>query len=226
MDAKTHYNKIYANENYFGYSERLYESYIEALIRKVGLPRGAAVLDAPCGQGFFSYLFHKQGMKVRGADISTVGIARAREAYASSDIEFLVADIRKLPFPGQFDCIYTRSCSLYNSPDFIANSDVTTHLLRLLKPGGIFIFAYNTNLRCSDPDPANCWINHSLTDVKHHFENFKKYDPRFYLINKVDTYFLGRLAFNGVIGRMNAYLLPALKRNGDALCVFRKTGKE
>jgi SAM-dependent methyltransferase len=224
MDTQSHYNKIYANANCFAYSERLYDAYIGALVRKSGLRRGARVLDAPCGQGFFSYLFHKQGMKVRGADISPVGVAQAKETYSSLDIEFQVADIRALPFTEQFDCIYTRSCSLYNSADFATDSDMTRQLLRHLKPGGLFLFAYNTT--AGGAAGPSGWINHTVNDVKRHFAAFREHHPRFYLINKMDTYLLGRFAFTPGIAKMNEYLLPMLKRNGDVLCVFRKNGTE
>ena len=46
----------------------------------------------------------------------------------------------------KFDCVFTRSCSLYNTDDFIIRNDTTGYLLTQIKNGGTFIFAYNTNL--------------------------------------------------------------------------------
>ncbi len=88
-----HYDTQYQKPNYFSYSERLYAGYLSGLIQACGLKPGATVLDVGCGQGFFSYLFRKHGMAVRGIDISAVGIRAAQDLYRHLGIEFVVEDI-------------------------------------------------------------------------------------------------------------------------------------
>ena len=89
---KDSYNIKYQEHNYFEYKEYLYNSYIKGLVAESGLKSGNTILDAACGQGLFSYLFHKCGMKVRGVDISVGGINEARNTYGLLGIHFVVGD--------------------------------------------------------------------------------------------------------------------------------------
>ena len=111
-DKADNYNTKYAERNCFRYHEWLYAPYISSLISFCDLQRGSSILDVGCGQGFFSYLFHKCGMKVHGMDISQVGIQVAKSIYGHLGIKFEVADIHTAAFPVKFDGIFVRSCSL------------------------------------------------------------------------------------------------------------------
>src|SRR5215831_8391381 len=117
-DNVKNYNLKYKDLNYFRYSERIYSPYISSLIKSCGLERGSSVLDIGCGQGFFSYLLSKYGMKVSGIDLSESGIRAAKNVYGDLGINFAVGDIETVSFPQQFDCIFVRSCSLYNNDEF------------------------------------------------------------------------------------------------------------
>src|SRR5215813_11357591 len=68
------YNRNYRHLDFFGYKEWLYRPYIKALAKKAGLKAGCRILDAGCGQGFFTWLFADLGFAAVGADISEGGI--------------------------------------------------------------------------------------------------------------------------------------------------------
>lgn len=70
------------------------------------LPTGGRVLDLGCGDGVFCDLIAKQGFVPVGADISEVGIARARAHYPK--FEFRVGSLEtRLPFAdGEFDAVW------------------------------------------------------------------------------------------------------------------------
>ena len=107
-------------------------------IRRIGdLPAGASVLDVPCGGGLaLRGVRRGQDLRYVAADISSAMLDRARrraEGHGRTDVEFVEADIERLPFDdGEFDL-----CVSYNGlhclPDPAA---AVRELARCLKPGG------------------------------------------------------------------------------------------
>jgi SAM-dependent methyltransferase len=107
-------------------------------IRTLGeLPDGSAVLDVPCGGGVaLRGLRRGQSVRYVAADLSTDMLARARARAAAlgrDDIEFVEADIERMPFDdNEFDL-----CVSYNGlhclPDPAA---AVREIARCLKPGG------------------------------------------------------------------------------------------
>ncbi len=107
-------------------------------IRTIGeLPDGSAVLDVPCGGGVaLRGLRPGQNVRYVAADISTDMLARTRARAAAlgrDDVEFIQADIERMPFDdNEFDL-----CVSYNGlhclPDPAA---AVREIARCLKPGG------------------------------------------------------------------------------------------
>ena len=211
------YNETYRRPNYFHYQSWLYEPYVSGLVKLCGLKKGSSVLDVGCGQGFFSYLFDKSGMRVHGIDLSETGIREAQELYGHLGITFAVSDIQTAKFPEQFDCMFVRSCSLYNTHDFPHQNEVTHGLLRYLKAGGSFIFAYNSNLS-SKKSPT--WRYHSIEDVRRHFNGYS--DQRVFFLNKITTYLLRTYSFTPFAKWCNVFLSKTFGLGGDVICILRK----
>lgn len=84
----------------------------KALAARFRKRRVESVLDLGCGVGRLAIFLAKEGFKVCGADISAVGIARARR-WAREEglgIGLCVADACKLPFEDRsFDAVTTNS---------------------------------------------------------------------------------------------------------------------
>ena len=103
-----------------------------AIAGLLDLPRGARVLDAPCGSGRIAVRLAQRGLDVTGIDISPEEIeaARARGSKAS----FEVGDLRKLPEQA-FDAVVQWGNSFGYMPH-----EQTLEALRsaagALKPGG------------------------------------------------------------------------------------------
>jgi SAM-dependent methyltransferase len=216
IDKAAHYNSQYRKQNYFGYSEWIYDRYISSLILTCHLKEGSSVLDVGCGQGFFSYLFRKHGMNVYGIDISEVGIGMAANIYGHLGINFAVADIETVVFPEQFDCVFVRSCSLYNRSDFSENDEVTSKLLRHVRPSGVLIFLHNSNFSSRRSDS---WRYHSWKDLKKHFIRYPNTKMCFSI--KIDACFLGRYAFTAFITRVNMILSKVSRIGGDLICILK-----
>lgn len=217
LNTATFYDETYKQPNYFRYPIWLYEPYVSSLIKLCGLQKGTSVLDVGCGQGFFSYLFGKRGMRVHGIDISETGINTARKLYGKPGITFAVADIETVTFPELFDCIFVRSCSLYNTETFRRQDDTTKTLLKHLKTGGTFIFVYNSNLS-TKTSPK--WRYHSLDDVRDHFSAHPS--AKVFFLSKLTTYLFRAHSFTRLVGQFNANLSKVSGLGGDIVCIFRK----
>ena len=211
------YDAAYLTANYFAHREWLYRPYIRSLIAATGLRKGSEVLDAGCGQGFFSRLFAEEGMVVYATDMSIVGVQTATAHFSHKGIRFFVSDLTQAPTTHQFDCVFVRSCSLYNRRDLSGCVVVTTSLLTMLKPGGLFIFAYNTNLSGA----SNGWRHHPLDDVRQCLGAASS-AVDLYFINKLDTLLLRRHAFNRVVTMINKSISRRTSVGGEAVAVFRK----
>lgn len=216
--TKDSYDTCYKTPNYFRYRESIYGPYLKAVFARANLKPDSAVLDVGCGQGFFSSLLRKCGMRVTGIDISETGIRTARESYGSLDIEFLVGDVNAISIEKKFDCVFTRSLSLYNNSDFATRREVTEALMKYVKPGGIFIFAYNTNLSASKANSD--WCYHTLQDVRRHFCNYRGAKCLFTL--KIEAIILGKYALNRLFSRVDAALSSALGVGGEIVCIVPK----
>lgn len=194
-DTIRYYERCYERDNYFGYSPWVYQTYLSALVRRARLEREASVLDVGCGQGLFTALFSKLGFSAVGLDITETGIASASRKYEGSGATFVVGDLHHAPFDHGFDCVFTRSCSLYNMQGFPGSRETTDALLKLVKPGGVFIFQYNTRLRQEPADAG--WIHHSAEDLRRHFSAYP--GAVTYLSIRMNALLLGPLAFTAKV---------------------------
>lgn len=212
------YDGYYARPNYFGYREWLHRPYIAHLVKVAGLRRGASVLDVGCGQGFFSELLRNRGLRVFGMDVNEVGVQAAGTSYGRAGIHFLVADALRAPFAESFDAVFTRSLSLYNREDFARDSSVTDRLLGLLKPNGVLIFLYNTDLHPSRSGRA--WRYHTIDDVRRHFKRYP--DQKVFFSSKIDCLLLRRYAFTSAASRLNSILSRNFGFGGDLVVIVTK----
>ena len=72
------------------------------VLRVLDLPPGAAVLDAPCGDGRIALGLARAGHRVTGVDIAPAEVERATAAAAAGPRRALPAgDLRALPVTGR-----------------------------------------------------------------------------------------------------------------------------
>jgi ubiquinone/menaquinone biosynthesis C-methylase UbiE len=100
------------------------------------LPAGPVqVLDAGCGAGYCSLRLAEHAARVVGVDLSArmIALAKSRQAEASAgNAEFLVADLRRLPFRNHsFDFVVSRNV-LHLTPMETAAPE----LCRVIRPRG------------------------------------------------------------------------------------------
>ena len=102
-------------------------------------PAGSSVLDVPCGGGVaLRGLRPGQGVRYVAADISQTMLDRtmavARRRHVAAQVEPVIADVAKLPFPdGEFDLVVSFT-GLHCFPD---PHQAVREMARVLHPGGV-----------------------------------------------------------------------------------------
>lgn len=116
----------------------LYESHIKAHSRP-----GLRVLDLCCGNGQHSLVAARLGADVVASDIAPANVALtlARARRAGLSLEGMVADAEQPPWPdGTFDVV-----TLAGSLSYVDLEVFLRGVLRILRPGGAFIFVDSLN---------------------------------------------------------------------------------
>lgn len=121
----------------------LQESSVYSLFNKqfvkffVGDLRGKELLDAGCGDGWYSNCFYQQNALVTGCDGSSGMIQIARAKYPA--LRFDLVDLQaSLPYhSGQFEVVF---CNLVLM-DVKHIEKLASEISRILKPGGFFFFS-------------------------------------------------------------------------------------
>ena len=110
--------------------------------------KNPTLIDVGCGYGHWVEAFRKMGFNALGVDIREQTIELAKRIYPESRFE-LVKDGLKYPKSG-FDVVFCRAASFYNGPlveDGVVvdrKTEVTQKLLRLGRPGGLFVLCQPT----------------------------------------------------------------------------------
>ncbi len=113
--------------------------YIQRLLQ---LPKGAKILDVPCGNGRISVELAARGYQVTGVDFSERQIEAARRLAAERQLGGLTAfeqrDMRDLPWQNEFDaaiCLWES----FGYFDDAGNVAFARAAWNALKPGGRFV---------------------------------------------------------------------------------------
>jgi ubiquinone/menaquinone biosynthesis C-methylase UbiE len=108
----------------------------------LGLPLGARVLDAACGQGRHAHLLAEAGFDVDGLDYSGELLARARARGTGPRLRYTRGDMRAMPeaWSESFDAVLNLSTSFgfFRSP--ADDAAAVAAFARVLKPGGVFLW--------------------------------------------------------------------------------------
>ena len=110
------------------------------VLRMLGDLRGRRVLDAGCGQGYFSRMLADRGAEVVGVEPGQAPIAYAveKEAQRARGIRYLQADLcGQLDLGGSFDAVVTNMV-LMGIPEWKA---AMKQCVAALAPGGRFVFS-------------------------------------------------------------------------------------
>lgn len=117
------------------------------LLQMLGDVRGRRVLDAGCGQGYFSRMLADLGAEVVAVEPGSSLLAYAKEKEMQRrHINYVTADLCRLPdLGGPFDAVVT-SMVLMAIPDW---RTATRACVAALAPAGVFVFAITQTCRTS-----------------------------------------------------------------------------
>jgi SAM-dependent methyltransferase len=104
----------------------------------LGLPVGAHVLDAACGQGRHAHLLAEAGLDVDGIDYSEELLARARARGTGPGLRYSRGDIRSLPadWTARFDAVLSLATSFGFFRDPRDDVAALGEFARVIAPGG------------------------------------------------------------------------------------------
>jgi SAM-dependent methyltransferase len=126
---------------------------------RLGLQKGAIILDLACGEGRHAVELTRRGYKVVGYDLSLAMLARAAdEAEESSQkINFLHGDMREMAFESMFDGVYCWGMS-FGFFEEDKNFQVIQRAHRALRPGGVLLLDVVNRDFVAARQPSMVWF--------------------------------------------------------------------
>lgn len=112
------------------------------LLRMLGDVRGQRVLDAGCGQGYFSRMLATRGARVTGVEPTDAMFTynQEKERALQQGIHYVQADLTRLPDLGSWYDAVVCSMVLPAIPDW---KPAMRACVQALRPGGLFLFSVN-----------------------------------------------------------------------------------
>ncbi len=132
--------------------------YVEAfgLLELAGDLAGKRVIDLACGEGFYSRILkHRGAASVTGVDSSQgmIDLAQRQEAEQQAGIEYLLSDIREMPYREEFD-LAVAAWLLNYAQDAEQLQQMCRAVADCLVPGGRFVTVNSSPLVDWDKVPS------------------------------------------------------------------------
>lgn len=126
---------------------------------RLGLQKGAVVLDLACGDGRHAIELTRRGYKVVGYDLSLPMLALASEEAeaANQKINFLHGDMREMAFESMFDGVYCWGTS-FGYFEEEKNFSVIQRIYRALRPGGVVLLDVVNRDFIAPRQPNSAWF--------------------------------------------------------------------
>lgn len=163
--APSHYDRHYKAGG-FGYEakRRKWVAWVKKHhVKRFGMT--GKVLDAACGNGFWTDVLRQLGLDAQGFDLSAEGIRAACAQYPKNAYTEGNAEIEIASFVGQFDWVFVRGISHLHRTrlDTDEARAMVRTLLSYTKPGGKMLHSYHTTQDGTNPKGNH--FNHTLGDL-------------------------------------------------------------
>lgn len=123
----------------------------ERRLNLLGSVRGKRILELGCGAADWSIALAREGARVVGLDFSETRLSQARERtrQAAVRVSLVEANAESIPYPdGHFDIVL----SDYGATTFADPRRTVPEVGRVLRTGGIFVFAHASPFRSVTED--------------------------------------------------------------------------
>ncbi len=145
MTVYDRFASIYQRGLYPRFSQVLADSVLPAYLMELGIDL-KDLLDIACGEGSFAVAMAQRGCHVTGIDQSRqmIRLAKVRARKAGAEADFMVEDMRSLPYEEEYDLV---TCFFDSLNYLLAVKDLHEAFQgahQALRPGGYFIFDMNT----------------------------------------------------------------------------------
>lgn len=144
------------------------------LADRLALSPGDRVLDVPCGDGRLALALAERGCRVTGVDISgeflTAG--RAQAEARGLDVSWHRAEMRDLPWRGEFDAAYCAGSS-FGYLDDAGNEEFLRAVSQTLVPGGRFFL----DCKAAESILPSFRDSYEMTVGDIRFASVNRYDP-------------------------------------------------
>jgi SAM-dependent methyltransferase len=126
---------------------------------RLGLEKGAVMLDLACGAGLHAVELSSRGYNVVGYDLSLAMLARAQDEALDRGqrINFLQGDMREMAFEEAFDGVYCWNTS-FGYFDDEKNLNVLSRIRRTLRQGGLFLLDVANRDYICPRQPSLVWF--------------------------------------------------------------------
>jgi len=131
-----YYHILYSNRD-----ESEAEVFLTNLMNHMAVPKGASILDLPCGKGRHTLFLAEKGYTLTGADLSAASISLA-QSYAPEGVTFLVHDLRKPAWNEAFDYVLNLFTSFGYFETEAEDKAAFTTLSRALKKDGSLVIDF------------------------------------------------------------------------------------
>ncbi len=139
--------EVYSQNYLRPYEKIIYEEYVEP---------GMKILDLGCGVGRSTVRFKEYGADVIGIDMVPLFIEAAYKKFP--DIDFRVMDASELSFSdNSFDMVCFLNQGLDYTHPMENRMKVLKEVVRVLRPGGIFIYTFHNSLVL--PRTKRTWLD-------------------------------------------------------------------
>jgi len=110
----------------------------DLIVEALGLPAGAAILDLCCGEGRHTVALARRGYRMTGLDLSALHLRLARRAAkeAGVAVRWHRADMRDIPWSGEFDAVINLFTAFGYFDDDEEDFRVLDAVSRALRPAG------------------------------------------------------------------------------------------
>ncbi len=114
---------------------------LDNLLDRIDVEPHARILDLACGRGRHSIYLNQKGYDVTGLDMSKSSIEEASES-TNEKLNFLVGDMRQIPFKSHFDYVFNLFTSFGYFEDAEDNLTTLKSIHAALKPNGQLVMDF------------------------------------------------------------------------------------